>query len=460
MNDRRRRLDLIANRVAARAPRPGGDRSAIGRRVNPHMSALSPQQLAAWRHQCDHPDSTLNNLPLRLTVPGGLDTAKFFAAVAQLCARHEILRTTYDTIDGVPFCRVNDTLRPQCEIARPPTASGEFERAVEDGIRNRATRAFDLAVEAPLRVTVFEAAGHPAEVLLLFHHIVWDSGTFGVISEELDQLYADPAAIAPPPQLHYADFTAYLADDRHLQRDLAYWTARLTPPPRLPFRPLGSRQDLPLAGCRHDRSMTDRCRHELAVCAQRNATSRFVVFTAKVAEVLGRILDTRDVTVGVLTSRREHPATVHAIGDFSNLLTLRIDVSGELDRTVGQVDSEFRNALAHSRTHYETLAEHLPRLGNGSAPTAFDIIVVFIEGDLPGPSLGCSATTWERADNGGIQFPTVPLSIEVFLRKRDPQIQFTYSPSLVGPEVVSAIADALDTTAACGTGPDAEGREQ
>ncbi|MFF2083809.1 condensation domain-containing protein [Nocardia sp. NPDC058176] len=444
MSDRGR-LDLIATRIAARAPRPEGDSSVITRRADPRRSPLSPQQLAAWRHQRDHPDSTLNNLPLRLTVPGPVDVAKLFAAVRELGVRHEILQTTYRVVDGVPVSTVNDTLEPRCEVVRlgnPPPA--DRSRVVDDAIRSRAREPFALDAEAPLRVTVFELEDGPTEVLLLFHHIVWDSGTFAVVTAELDLLYA--GAVPPPQTLHYGDFTAHLDDRRHLQRDLDYWTNRLTPPPRLPFRPLGARQPLPLTGDRHDRSITASLRNGLTACARRHATSKFVAFTAALATVLGRILPVEEVTVGVLTSRREHPATADAVGDFSNLLTLRIAATGDLDRVVGAVEREFRNALAHSSTHYETLSEQLPQLGNASAPAAFDIIVVFIEGDLTGPTLGHPTTTWARADNGGIQFPMVPLAIEVFLRERDPQIQFTYSPSLVDRDLVLAIADALETT--------------
>lgn len=68
---------------------------------------LSSSQLRSWfTYRVDGP-SVVNNIPFAAKLSGPVDTAALCAAVGDLVDRHEILRTTYREIDGVPYQIVN-----------------------------------------------------------------------------------------------------------------------------------------------------------------------------------------------------------------------------------------------------------------------------------------------------------------------------------------------------------------
>ncbi|RQO39707.1 hypothetical protein DBV08_32330, partial [Rhodococcus sp. KBW08] len=47
--------------------------------------------------------SSANNIPVAIRLSGSLDVAALQAAVSDVVARHEILRTVYPEVDGVGF---------------------------------------------------------------------------------------------------------------------------------------------------------------------------------------------------------------------------------------------------------------------------------------------------------------------------------------------------------------------
>jgi acyl carrier protein len=74
---------------------------------------MSASQLRMWfQYRIDGP-GPVNNIPFAARITGPCDVDAFVAAVGDVVARHEILRTTYREIDGVPYQIVNEA----CEVA-------------------------------------------------------------------------------------------------------------------------------------------------------------------------------------------------------------------------------------------------------------------------------------------------------------------------------------------------------
>ena len=64
---------------------------------------LSASQLRSWfAYRVDGP-SWVNNIPFAAKLTGPWDIDALVAAVGDVVARHEILRTTYVEMDGVPY---------------------------------------------------------------------------------------------------------------------------------------------------------------------------------------------------------------------------------------------------------------------------------------------------------------------------------------------------------------------
>jgi hypothetical protein len=445
MTDLDRRKALIARRVAEATGAPAGAPTRVSqrivRRVDQDWAALTDQQLVSWRHHRGHPESTINNLGLRFTFGAPVDIDGLFAAVQGFCRRHELFRTTYELVGRRPMQRVHEQLPPQCSVERLDRRS-----AIDARVGDHMARPFDLAREGPLRVVAFDVAGSCQDGLLTVHHIVWDAKTFDRLTEDLDALYRDRDLKLVPDPVQYADFAQwYRARTDEGGRELDFWLQRLTPLPELPLR--GPDMSLPRTerGERIDRGLTPRSVRGLNDLARRGGSTRFVAFTSCLGLAVSEQFAVSDVCIGTLASMRERPELRSIVGDFSTMLPLRFSVAGgPVEELVRRVDLEFRNALDHSEIHFDTISSAIAGAGDAIRPAVCDVLVVFIEGDLPGPTFGSAKTRWTRVPNGNVQFPIVPLGIEVFLRTERPEIQFTYSTEIISTDRVSELADRLE----------------
>ena len=99
------------------------------------------------------------------------------------------------------------------------------------------TRPFDLERGPLLRGALLRTGDAHHQLLLAFHHIVFDGWSVGVLESELTALYEaytrDAAPTLPAPTLQYADFAAWQREwltGPALESQLAYWTKQLEGP--------------------------------------------------------------------------------------------------------------------------------------------------------------------------------------------------------------------------------------
>ncbi|MEV6602426.1 condensation domain-containing protein, partial [Actinoplanes sp. NPDC051346] len=131
------------------------------------MTALSSAQRRLWfLYRLEGPSSTYN-IPVVATITGEVDGPALIAAVNDVVERHEILRTVYVEADGEPSQQVLPIGEGRVDAAQERLVPEALAAAVEDTCR----RAFDLAVEAPLRVRLFSTSTHHHTLVIVLHHI-------------------------------------------------------------------------------------------------------------------------------------------------------------------------------------------------------------------------------------------------------------------------------------------------
>ena len=84
----------------------GGAGVPLVARVRPAQIPLSLAQQRMWFLNRLDPGSAANNIPVAIRLSGSLDVDALQAAVSDVVARHESLRTVYPEIDGVGFQKV------------------------------------------------------------------------------------------------------------------------------------------------------------------------------------------------------------------------------------------------------------------------------------------------------------------------------------------------------------------
>src|SRR5262245_17650468 len=109
---RRQLLELLLRRE-------GGDPARLPIAPAPRGAAplpLSDGQLGLWLHDQAVPGDPAYNMPAAVRLLGELDRAALAAALDQLVARHEALRTTIQLAEGEPVQQVAAALPPVLEV--------------------------------------------------------------------------------------------------------------------------------------------------------------------------------------------------------------------------------------------------------------------------------------------------------------------------------------------------------
>ncbi|MFC5749778.1 amino acid adenylation domain-containing protein [Actinomadura rugatobispora] len=438
----------------------GPDTSRIGPRGSDGPAPLSYAQQSMWLHHRTFPQSPAYNVCLLVNLTGDLDTAALREALRGLIRRHAVLRTVYADADpaangeapsgAVQIVTDDDALDLPANDCPAEAARTRAEEL--------AALPFDLRKERPIRLELLRLGEREHALVLVVHHIAWDGMTWGSLSGDLSALYR--AALAGTPGAHglpdlavqYADFAEWEQRRPVQEDDLAYWRARLDPPPAaldLPAdRPRGA--TVSERGGRRARTFDDAVTAGMRRLAAEENLTPYMVMMAAYAVLLHRYTGSADISIGSSVMNREHAEVQRLVGNFGNTLALRTDLSPS-DGTPG-AGPTFREALrrvgrtveegfAHQALPYDAIVRELrPARTQGRSPF-FDTMLLFLvqeigELDLPGVTSG-----WTHIHNGTTHFD---LSLEAFVRRQGMTVEATFRRELFDDARMDALLAHLE----------------
>ncbi|MFJ4658057.1 amino acid adenylation domain-containing protein [Nocardia sp. NPDC088792] len=162
---------------------------------------LSPGQRRAWFLQTREPADTSLNVAVTYRLTGALDTALLRAAVGEVVARHEILRTTYGATNGEPYQVVSLEAAPDWrEDDLSNLSPVRRARRAEVLIRRVCAEPFDPAATPPIRFALFRTGADEFAFVLVAHALCWDDESWEIFARDLTTAYNGrlPAAPATP----------------------------------------------------------------------------------------------------------------------------------------------------------------------------------------------------------------------------------------------------------------------
>ncbi|OBI13860.1 non-ribosomal peptide synthetase, partial [Mycobacterium sp. E2497] len=301
---------------------------------------LSASQLRSWfAYRVDGP-SWVNNIPFAAKLTGPWDIEALIAAVGDVVARHEILRTSYVEVDGVPY----QVVGPAGEVS-VRRATGPDDAWLQRELDAERRHCFELDRELPVRVAVLHTVDDPAEhvLSLVIHHIASDHWSAGVLFADVMTAYrARRAGEAPswaPLRVQYADYAAwqaaFLGDASGQESAVAleqreYWTRQLAGLPEdTGLRPDFPRQPVPSgAGESVEFRIDAATRGKLAALCRELSITEFMLLQTAVAVVLHKAGGGLDVPLGTPVAGRTEAELDQLIGFFVNILVLRNDLTG------------------------------------------------------------------------------------------------------------------------------------
>ena len=359
---------------------------------------LSLTQQSLWFLAPLEENPAAYNLVRAFVITGRLDRTSLENAIATLIDRHEILRTTFEALEGMPFQVIASHI--QLPLSIVDLATEGFD-VIEEVILQEQNRPFDVTVGPLVRFTLI-CLGQEKQILLLtMHHIISDDWSIQVLLCELSWLYTagltQTSPSLPALPIQYVDYAAwqrrrFTGEFRDSQ--IKYWQQQLadvTPVLNLPLdRP---RTTQPFKSGRVpfllNRDLTD----QLHVLSQGKGTTLFITLFAAFSAFLSRYCNQDDIVVGTPIANRNPAITEALIGFFVNTLVLRTRPKPEhtFDQLLSQVRQVALDAYAHADIPFDLLLEQLkPERLPGVSPL---FQVMFTLQNLPKETLELSGLT-------------------------------------------------------------------
>jgi len=347
---------------------------------------ISSSQLRSWfAYRVDGP-SPVNNIPFAARLTGPWDIDALIAAVGDVVTRHEILRTTYIDVDGVPY----QVVEPIAELT-VHRAHGDGEAWLNQQLDAERRHCFELDREWPIRVAVLRA-GAEHVLSLVVHHIASDHWSAGVLFADVITAYrARRAGQAPawaPLRVQYADYAAwqrtFLGEPGGQETAVAteqrdYWTRQLTGLPEdSGLRPDFPRPPLPSGdGESVTFSIDAATRAKLADRCRELGVTEFMALQAAVAVVLHKAGSGADIPVGTPVAGRTEAELDQLIGFFVNILVLRNDLAGNptLRELLTRTRETALGAYAHQDLPFDRVVDSVSPVRSLSRNPLFQVVV-------------------------------------------------------------------------------------
>ena len=344
-------IEGIAARIEEASEQPARASSppiVATRRDRVIPASFSQERL--WLFDQLQPGNSAYNVPAAVQIGGALDVAALEQTIAAVVSRHEVLRTTFSSVDGRPVQVIAPDSRARISFTDLRTlATPERARLVEAIARSHAQRSFDLAKGPVWRASLLQLADGEHVLLWNQHHVSTDGWSAGIFVREMSQLYTAFAGGKPhglkPLAIQYADFSQWQRD--WLDGDgkaaqLAYWRKRLEDAPPTIALPT-DRPHPPVQSFRGGSEsvvLTPELSRALVALGRQEGATMYITLLSAFKALLYLHTGQTDIIVGSPTAGRSQSQTEDLIGFFLNTLAQRTKVKG---------DASFRELLRDVR---------------------------------------------------------------------------------------------------------------
>lgn len=343
---------LLERMMSGAGPGRTCEAASVVPRTSGMTAPISPDQFQLWLHAQMAPDVPIYNEPVTIHRKGSFDLTVMERSFNEILRRHEIWRTSFETIDGEIFQIVHPDLRVRLtldDLTSLPLSErdGEALRLATEDVR----QPIDLS-EAPLfRARVVKLAEGEHRLYLAIHHIIFDGVALArVFVPELAAIYdafarGDASPLAEPV-LQYGDYAVWRRqhlDSDRIERQMAYWRRTLSGP--LPRLALAGDHPRPLSpsyrGSMETFTLSREFTEALKAFSRAEGASLYMTLLAAFKAMLFRYAGQEDLLIGGVTDLRRRPELEQLMGYFLNAIVLRTRPSADLT---------FRDYLAQIRT--------------------------------------------------------------------------------------------------------------
>ena len=324
---------LIEKAIASKANLDSLPLKPVARNSN---SPLSFAQQRLWLLQQLEPLSAAYNGSNVLLIDGKINLEALTASINEIIKRHEILRTSFELIDGQAVQKIADRLKISLPIINLQNLSETEQQAeVKRLTAIDAQKPFDLTQAPLLRLSLIELKTEKHLLLVTMHHIISDAWSAGIFIKEISALYQAFSTGKPSPlpelSIQYADFAVWQQkwlQGEVLNERLTYWKQQLKNAKttlKLPTDKFSS--EITSIGKQDHFALNSESSQQLETLSQQQGVTLFMTLLTIFNTLLYSYSQQEDILIGSPIANRNRNEIEELIGFFVNTLVLRTDLS-------------------------------------------------------------------------------------------------------------------------------------
>ena len=295
---------------------------------------LSPSQERVWSLVQLMPENPSFNMHIAYTIRGPLDTLVLEKSLQEIIQRHEILRTTFSSINGYPVQVISPEVTFTLSRVDLRGVDGKTQSLKIEQLANlEAKKPFDLTRGPLIRAGLLEVNDQLHVFMITMHHIISDGWSFFMFFNELTALYevsvSHKKKLLPNLQIQYADFSRWhrkWLESKQCQVHLEYWRKELG----VNLSPLVLPLDWPrsnkrtMEGASQARILSSSIAKELRALATHYGISINTIFLTAFMVMLFKYSGQEDLIICSPVSGRNRDELKPLIGFFNNIVPIRI----------------------------------------------------------------------------------------------------------------------------------------
>ncbi|MEO0435152.1 MAG: condensation domain-containing protein [Cyanobacteria bacterium J06656_5] len=409
-SDRQALLKVLLEKegLATSSQIPGVDRE------NGQYLPLSNAQQQFWLLEKLNPGSPLYNLPYPIEIEGSLDVEVLKQSFDAIIHRHEILRTTFSTVDSKPVQIISSKMPLSLPIIDlQHLGLVEQEREIKRLTLQHVQKSFDLKTDLLLSICLLQLSQTKSLLLLNVHHIIFDGWSFNLLLQELEVFYQKfslgLAPNLPELSIQYADYALWQQQQRsNLESQLTYWKEQLLgAPPLLDLPSDRPRPSTPsFRGAVQSFELSRSLCEALERLSQSEGVTLFMTLLAAFKSLLHRYTGACDLLIGTPFAQRKQNEIQNLIGPFINTVVLRTRFEDEPNfrQVLQRVRQSVLDAEANQDIPFEQLVQTLQPQRDPSYNPLFQVMFVLQNAPLTASKVADLTFSPKLSDSGISKF--------------------------------------------------------
>ncbi|WP_113675575.1 condensation domain-containing protein [Vallitalea guaymasensis] len=354
---------------------------------------LSTIQEQIWFYEQIIPENAAYNVPIALHLKGYIHKDLLQQVMEDITKRHEILRTTFKMVEGVPYQFIQDEIKPEIQIININDYHEDKREYAMNLVSEYAKLSFDLSVCPLFRMVLFQLDENDQILLFVIHHLLCDNWSLRLLINEIVTLYKNKldgnTKALGIPSIQYADYCFW-------ERDIMKNSAFIKKADYMKTKLKDKIRELPLP-YDHKRGDINKWKSkslsfqlgdvqrakikELTI--NENKTTYMILFSVY-SILIYRYTRVRDILIGTSFSNRPNVNSEFVLGPFINILMMVTEI--EKGCTFREVLNKVRNNVLDYHEHRKipmySIIKDLNIERNANTLSMFQVFFDFLNFDL------------------------------------------------------------------------------